>query len=256
MEPIRDGDVDISGAARLLADPARARMLTVLADGRAQPAGELARAAGVTAATASEHLGKLVDQGWLAVEKAGRHRYYRIALPEVVQVLEAISLISPVQPVRSLRGARANRDLKLARTCYDHLAGAVGVAIFDALHDAALLNVIGGHWTAADHSHPLLDELAITPTDLRHFGRRPPVKVCLDWSERRYHLAGGLGALMLRRMLDNHWCVPGTTPRAMTFTPAGWVALSRTAGIDKTAISSEIPGTATRAPAAAVSRGA
>ncbi|MGV9665636.1 ArsR/SmtB family transcription factor [Nocardia niigatensis] len=256
MEPIRDGDVDISGAARLLADPARARMLTVLADGRAQPAGELARAAGVTAATASEHLGKLVEQGWLAVEKTGRHRYYRIALPEVVQVLESMALLSPIQPVRSLRGARANRDLKIARTCYDHLAGAVGVAVFDALHDAALLNVIGGHWTAADRTHPLLDELAITPTDLRHFVRRPLVKVCLDWSERRHHLAGGLGALILRRMRDHHWCAPGTTPRAMIFTPSGWQALHRTIGIDKSALTAELAATTPRTPTAVARRGA
>ncbi|MEC3920588.1 ArsR/SmtB family transcription factor [Nocardia sp. CDC160] len=232
MEPIRDGDVDISGAARLLADPARARMLTVLADGRAQPAGELARAAGVTAATASEHLGKMVDQGWLAVERVGRHRYYRIALPEVVQAIEAMALISPVRPVKSLRGARANRDLKIARSCYDHLAGAVGVAVFDALCDASMLNIIDGQWSAADRSHPLLDELGVAAADLRQFGRRPPVRVCLDWSERRYHLAGGLGALLLRRMREERWCAPGNTPRAVTITPAGRDALQRTIGLD------------------------
>ncbi|GAB0105133.1 winged helix-turn-helix domain-containing protein [Nocardia sp. JMUB6875] len=248
---MRDGDVDISGTARLLADPARARMLTVLTDGRAQPAGELARAAGVTAATASEHLGKLVDQGWLAVERVGRHRYYRIALPEVVQIIESLALISPIEPVKSLRGARANRDLKIARTCYDHLAGAVGVAVFDALHEDATLTVIRGHWTAADHPHPLLDELGITPSDLRRFGRRPPVRTCLDWSERRYHLAGGLGALILRRMLDHHWCEPGNTARAVTFTRSGWAALRRTAGIDRAAITDRITGSAA-APAAPV----
>ncbi|MVU75701.1 helix-turn-helix domain-containing protein [Nocardia sp. ET3-3] len=236
MEPIRDGDVDISGAARLLADPARARMLTVLADGRAQPAGELARAGGVSAATASEHLGKMVDQGWLGVERVGRHRYYRIAMPEVVQVIESMALISSVRPVKSLRGARASRDLKIARSCYDHLAGAVGVAVFDALCDGQLLNVTGGQWTTGDRSHPLLDELSITATDLRRFGRRPAVRVCLDWSERRYHLAGGLGALILRRMLDRRWCTPGNTPRAVAFTPEGWEALDRTVSVDRAAI--------------------
>ncbi|GAB2564126.1 ArsR/SmtB family transcription factor [Nocardia heshunensis] len=237
MEPIRDGDVDISGAARLLADPARARMLTVLADGRAQPAGELARAGGVSAATASEHLAKLVEQGWLTVEKAGRHRYYSIALPEVVQVLEAMALISPVQPVRSLRGARVHRDLRVARTCYDHLAGAVGVAVFDALSDSGTLDMIGGRWTAAG-PHPLLDELAITTTDPRQFGRRPPIRVCVDWSERRHHLAGGLGALLLQRMLDENWCTPAKTPRAISFTPQGWQALHRTLGVDTTTLRS------------------
>ncbi|MGW4243567.1 ArsR/SmtB family transcription factor [Nocardia sp. NPDC004722] len=238
MEAIRDGDVDVSAVARLLADPARARMLTVLADGRAQPAGELARAGGVSAATASEHLGKLVEQGWLMAEKVGRHRYYSIALPEVVQVLEAMALISPVQPVRSLRGARVHRDLRLARTCYDHLAGAVGVAVFDALSESGILDVTGGRWTPATHPHPLLAELHITPTDSRQFGRRPPIRTCVDWSERRHHLAGGLGALLLQRMLDEKWCTPGKTPRAITFTPRGWQALDRTLGVDATVLRS------------------
>ncbi|AYF74292.1 ArsR family transcriptional regulator [Nocardia yunnanensis] len=241
MEPIRDGDVDISGAARLLADPARARMLTVLTDGRAQPAGELARAAGVTAATASEHLGKLAEQGWLAVERVGRHRYYRISLPEVVQVIEAMAVISPIEPVKSLRGSRTHRDLRLARTCYDHLAGAVGVALFDGLCDASLLDIVDGHWTAAERAHPLLDELAIAPTDLHRFGRRPPARTCLDWSERRYHLAGGLGALLLTRMLDAGWCAHAATPRAITVTTSGWAALHRTLGIDRETVTTGRP---------------
>lgn len=236
VEPNRDGDVDISGTAKLLADPGRARMLTVLADGRAQPAGELARAAGVSAATASEHLGKMVDQGWLEVERQGRHRYFRIAVPEVVQALELLAVISPVTPVRSLRGSRAHRDLKVARSCYDHLAGAVGVALFDGLRDAELLNMTGGEWTATEHEHPLLTALAIEPEHLRTFGRRPAVKACLDWSERRYHLAGGLGALLLTRMFDHHWCEHGKSPRTVAFTPKGWRALEDHLGIDSSVI--------------------
>ncbi|MFJ4651382.1 ArsR/SmtB family transcription factor [Nocardia sp. NPDC088792] len=238
MEPIKDGDVDVSAAARLLADPARARMLMVLADGRAQPAGELARAAGVTAATASEHLAKLVAQGWLGAERYGRHRYYRIIAPDVVPALESLAVIAPITPVRSLRGARASRAMKIARTCYDHLAGAVGVAVFDSLCDGNALDMVGGEWQATTNPHPLLTELGIEPAQFKLTGRRPPVRACLDWSQRRYHLAGGLGSLVLQRMFDEKWCTSEKPNRAVVFTPAGWAALERVADVDRAATES------------------
>jgi DNA-binding transcriptional ArsR family regulator len=132
---LTEGDVNIAAVAALLADQTRARMLAALAGGVALPAGELARSAGVSAGTASQHLAKLVAAGWLAVERQGRHRYYRIDRQDVLNVVESLAKVAPVREVHSLRGARLSDSLRLARTCYDHLAGAVGVAVFDALND-------------------------------------------------------------------------------------------------------------------------
>lgn len=132
-------DSDIAPIAALMADRARAAMLTALLDGRPLSAGELAKIGGVTAQTASGHLGKLLDGGLVTVVRQGRHRYYRLSGTEVAQVIEALSRISPPVKVRSLRQSREARALQLARTCYDHLAGRAGVALFEALVDRGLI---------------------------------------------------------------------------------------------------------------------
>jgi DNA-binding transcriptional ArsR family regulator len=128
-----DADVDVAGVAGLLADPTRVAMLDALHAGRALSAGELARVAGVAAPTASAHLRRLLDGGLVAVETQGRHRYYRLAGPAVVAAVEALSVIARPRPVRSLRQSQRAQALRFARTCYDHLAGVVGVAVADAL---------------------------------------------------------------------------------------------------------------------------
>src|SRR5215472_13901102 len=134
-----EGDADIASVAALIGDPGRARVLRALGDGRALPASVLALEAGVAASTASEHLTRLVDGGLLRVEARGRHRYYRLAGPQVGAALEALSQVARPEPVRSLRAGSRAAALRYARSCYDHLAGRLGVALMDALlRDGAL----------------------------------------------------------------------------------------------------------------------
>ncbi|GLY13697.1 winged helix-turn-helix domain-containing protein [Kineosporia rhizophila] len=199
-------DVNVAAAARLLADASRAAMLTLLLDGRAHPAGALAEAAGIGRPAASAHLKQLVAAGYLEVVQQGRHRYYRISRPEVATAVESLAAIAPGRPVRSLRQSTAARRLAEARTCYDHLAGRAGVALRDALLE-----------------HQLLDGLSVTSRgemalaameiDVSALGRqrRPLLKDCLDWTERRPHLAGALAAALLSAFTDRGWlnCRPG-----------------------------------------------
>src|SRR5256886_3163689 len=132
------GDADIAKIGALVADPARARILLALGDGRALPASVLASEAGVAPSTASAHLGRLVEAGLLRVHPQGRHRYYRLAGPEVGELIEALARVSPAAPVRSLRQGTRAEALRAARTCYDHLAGRLGVAVFAALLEPGL----------------------------------------------------------------------------------------------------------------------
>ena len=225
-----EGDVDIAAVAALLADRTRARMLTALAGGVALPAGELARTAGVSAGTASQHLAKLVAADWLAVERHGRHRYYRIDRPDVLNVVESLAKVAPVREVRSLSGARLNDSLRLALTCYDHLAGALGVAVFDALSDQGALEKPEGTWQAGADA-TVMDRLGIHLPDDAVRRRRPAVRACLDWSQRRHHLAGWLGAAVLRRMIEQRWCERVRGNRSVQVTDTGWRELDRALGI-------------------------
>jgi DNA-binding transcriptional ArsR family regulator len=227
-----EGDADIASVATLLSDETRASMLAMLANGHALPAGELARTAGVSAGTASEHLAKLTQAGWLSVEKNGRHRYYRISRPEVLQVVESLAGMATVRPVHSLHGSRVSKALRLARTCYDHLAGRVGVAVFESLQREGGIARVDGQWTVrADAA--IYRELGLPAAALRGTGRRPPVRACLDWSERRHHLAGTLGAVMLRHLGDQGWCTRAPNDRSVAVTEAGWSGLRDQLGIEK-----------------------
>jgi DNA-binding transcriptional ArsR family regulator len=197
-------DVDIASVARLVGERARAAMLTALLDGRALTAGELARISGVAPATASEHLGKLVDAGLVSIRAQGRHRYVRLAGPEVATLLEAMAAVGRPVPSTSLRQSAAARALGPARMCFDHLAGGLGVGIADHLRR------IGGI-----ELHD--DGLALTPTGIAwfdHLGvdlaaaatqRRALLRPCLDWTERRDHLAGAAAAALARTALEEGW---------------------------------------------------
>ena len=176
---------DFAPVAALLADRARAAMLTALLDGRPLAAGELARAAGVSAQTASAHLGRLLDGGFVTVVKQGRHRYYRLRGREVAHVIEALSRISPAVEVRSLRHSRDARRLHEARTCYDHLAGAAGVALFAALVDGGLIEPDGeAAFEVTEKGEERLAALGLDVAALRRARRRFAWQ-CLDWTERR-----------------------------------------------------------------------
>jgi DNA-binding transcriptional ArsR family regulator len=226
MMSSRDAHVegpDLAALAGLLADSTRAGFCLALLDGRAWTAIELARHAGVAASTATEHLNLLVTGGLLTQERQGRHRYVRLADPATAELIENLAAMAPrrATPPHSLAAVNRSRALARARTCYDHLAGALGVAITTAMTDRGLLDweqglMLTGNGTA------WLDELGITlPPDKR----RPPVRSCLDWTERRPHLAGTVGAAVCRHAFDSGWITRIGTRRAVALTDTGRRAL-------------------------------
>ena len=202
-------DRDLASIADLIEDPARAAMLAALAGGRALPAGELARRAGVHPATASVHLRRLTDGGLIKVRVQGRHRYHEIVNPEVATVLEAIAQIAPPAPVRSLSQHRAARALFEARTCYDHLAGRRGVQLRNRLLAAGAVRRLDHRdHELTDRGQQLLDELGIDLATLRA-SRRVFARSCIDWTDRRVHLAGALPAAITSVFLVSGWLTRG-----------------------------------------------
>lgn len=216
-------DADIAPVAALIADPTRAAILTALLDGRALAAGELARLSGVSAATASAHLAKLLDGHLVDVVRQGRHRYYRLAGHEVAEVLEVLARLGTRPPVRSLRQSRQARMLEEARTCYDHLAGRAGVGLLDGLRANDYLH--GQELTG--RGERVMVDLGV---DLDHVrgSRRRFAPECLDWTERRAHLGGALGAALTSALLERGWYKRGTTPRAVILTETGKEGLEAT----------------------------
>ena len=218
-------DTDLASIGALLGDPSRARMLDALMSGRALAAGELAHVAGVVRSTASEHLARLREGGLVEVVAQGRHRYYRLAGPDVGAALEAISHIAPARPVRSLRQAGHARALAHARTCYDHLAGLCGVE----LHDALLRH--GWLTTAYEVTPEGVNGLAgwgIAVEEVRS-QRRSFLRPCLDWTERRPHLAGGLAAALADNLVGRGWFARRSADsRALRLTELGRAGLLET----------------------------
>lgn len=200
---------DIALIASLVGDPARANMLTALMGGRALSAGELAAEAGVTLQTASSHLAKLQTGGLIAVEKQGRHRYFRLTGPDIAVMLESMmGLAARVGHVRARPGSK-DPALREARVCYDHLAGAQGVRLLDSLLQRRLMRQSGGKVELTGAGEAFVAEIGIDLATLAH-SRRPLCRTCLDWSVRRPHLAGALGAAILERLAVNagvkmHW---------------------------------------------------
>lgn len=223
-------DPNLAVVAQLIGEPARAAMLLALLGGQALPAGELAARAGVTPQTASAHLSRLVDGGLLRATSSGRHRYYRLSSGEVGAVLEAMMTIAPGRPVRSLRQSEEALALRRARTCYDHLAGALGVRLAQQLiaHELLVLDDECYHVTAKGAAW--LAGWAIDLAALRR-SRRALARPCLDWSERHDHLAGALGAAITARLFEQGWLlrIPGS--RAVRLTSEGQVGLQRELGL-------------------------
>jgi DNA-binding transcriptional ArsR family regulator len=244
------GDADIAALAAQFADPARSRLLLALGDGRSLAASVLAAEAGIAPSTASAHLGRLVDAGLLTVEPHGRHRYYRLAGPQVGRLLEALAELAPAGPIRSLREGSTAHAVRMGRLCYDHLGGRLGVAVMGALLDRGLVDGGDGrfHPELARHDHlsaPGRDvDYRLTPrghAELTAWGvdvdavagrRRPLIRYCIDWSEQRHHLAGGLGAAVASRMLELGWVRRAERSRAVHLTDAGRAGLAATFGID------------------------
>lgn len=234
----------IAELGALIGDPTRAQLLTLLLDGRASTVGELARACHVALSTASEHLGRLHAAGLVQAQAQGRHRYYRLAGPEAAGLLEAMQALpvpgsasAPDAPAgQSTRyqaaagsdalqaASRTPSELRFARTCYDHLAGSLAVALYDLL-----ITDHGGAPELAPAAPAALALLGVS--DIRAAGsRRPRLRSCLDWSERRPHLAGATGAALLARLLDTGWLARRRTPRAVQLTRAGQEALAAAFG--------------------------
>lgn len=218
--------------AALLGEPTRATMCLALIDGRAWTVGELAAHADVARSTASEHATALVETGLLAEERQGRHRYLRLADPDIAALVEDLTATvgRPARPPSSLRGVRAARDLAAARTCYDHLAGALGVSLFDRLVANELLDPSAG-LALTSAGRDWFSDLA-GETALRRRGSRPLVRTCLDWTERRHHLGGTLGAVLHHQLVERGWIVPRARHRAVAVTDAGANALHHLLGLD------------------------
>ncbi|MGH8075024.1 MAG: ArsR/SmtB family transcription factor [Lysobacter sp.] len=217
-----DAGPPLARIAALIGDPARARMMATLMDGRSRTAGELAQAGGVTPQTASTHLAKLVEAGLLAIEKQGRHRYHRLASADVSQVLEALMLVSSTSPGAALPGPR-DHALRHARSCYDHLAGGLAVRLADGWLAKGWIGRAGDEWTLTANGSRGLGILGIEPPDAAL--RRPVVRPCLDWSERRPHIGGQLGARVFDVLLARGWVRRRRGSRALLVSDEGGRAL-------------------------------
>ncbi len=217
----------VAAVAALLGDPARANIMNALLDGRALTAKELAFAARVSPQTTSGHLAKLTQAALLSVEQQGRHRYFRLASPLVGQMLESIMAVAGAETPRAATSWKGGEALRNARTCYDHLAGRLGVALADSLTQRGYiaLSPDGGEVTEAGHAF------------LRDFGAEPGAgkrvfcRPCLDWSERRSHIAGRLGAALACRCFDLGWLARLRDTRAVAITPLGRTGFSERFGM-------------------------
>jgi DNA-binding transcriptional ArsR family regulator len=211
---------NLTEIAILIGEPSRLTMLTSLLGGKALPAGDLARAARISPQTASTHLAKLVKGGLLIQESFGRHKYFRLANSEVGLALESLHAIAPSKPVRSLRESNHMHALQFARTCYDHLAGKIGVALTDRLLEMQLIEKSGNDYLLTAAGKAKLQNFGVE-VEKSSKSRRCFARQCLDWSERRHHLAGSLGASLTRRLFELKWLERLPDGRAVRVTEAG-----------------------------------
>ena len=218
----------MAAVAQLFADRTRAAVVAALLDGRALTAGELARAAEVSAPTVSAHLSRLLAAGLVAVETQGRHRYYRLADERAARAFEALAALAPVRPVHSLRQSRVAAELAWARTCYDHLAGAVAVSLADTLLQRQVLTEARSRYQLGPQSH-VLEGFGLDLGDLSN-SRRSFAHPCLDWSERRHHIAGALGAGLLSHMATLGWVSRRPATRAVVVNDKGRQGLTEAFG--------------------------
>ena len=223
------GALDLAQVAALVGDPTRANILSALMDGRALTATELAYAAGVSPQTTSGHLAKLADGKLLQLVRQGRHRYYRLATPLVGRMLEGIMAVAADGPPRYRPPSKLTEALRTARTCYDHLAGRLGVGLADALQARAhvVLTEDGGELT--EPGRRFLQEFGVDLTERRR--HRTFCRPCLDWSERRPHLAGAVGAALAERCFALGWIERSRDSRAVVITDPGRRALQDVFGV-------------------------
>lgn len=228
-QPIASANA-IATIAALIGDPARANILSALMGGQALTAGELSWHAGVGAPTTSGHLAKLTEAGLLEVERQGRHRYYRLASHDIAQAMESLMAVATAGPRRHRPPGPKDEALRAARTCYDHLAGRLGTALADRLNDLGHVILGDGGALVTEEGRGFLDGLGLRFPESGE-SRRPLCRACLDWSERRPHLAGRLGAALLSYSLERGWIVRIPDSRAVTITDAGSKGFAMVFGI-------------------------
>lgn len=224
---------DISIVANLIGEPARAKMLTALMTGKALTATELALEAEVTAQTASSHLAKLLKGELLVVRKQGRHKYFQLRSVEVAELVEKMLNLSASVHHNSIKTGPVDQALRHARVCYDHLAGEQGVALFDALLNQGIIAEETDQATLTDKGLLFFSELGVDFKKVNQ-SKRPVCKACLDWSERRNHLAGQLGAWMLNYAFEKNWAKRDLTTRAIHFSAHGKTKFANCFGIKQT----------------------
>ena len=226
-----DPDADLAAVASLIADRHRAQMLLTLLGGTPQSGSALAEAAGISRSLASAHLKKLVAGGLVRAQASGRQQLYSIASAPVADALEILIVLAPATKVRSLTDATRARSLRWARMCYDHLAGAVGVSVTEALVVRGLLGQEDGAYRVGAGGAEEFGRFGIDVGRLEH-RTRPLLRPCMDWSERRYHLAGSLGAALTSALAERRWIVTREASRIVTVTRAGEAGLHDWLGID------------------------
>jgi DNA-binding transcriptional ArsR family regulator len=232
-EVSRSADPGIATVAALIGEPARAAMLCALLDGGERPAGELALLGAVAANAASAHLAKLVAGGLIVARTEGRQRLFRLAGPNVARAVEALLAIAPPPKIVALTQSRVAGDLRAARSCYDHLAGQLGVAVTEALVARGALVPDAQTYRLTGRGAEFFTSLDVDLDSLRG-ARRHFARQCLDWSERRPHLAGALGSALRSVFLHRSWVAKKPGGRVLRVTPAGREWLRATLSIDLT----------------------
>jgi DNA-binding transcriptional ArsR family regulator len=220
---------DIARIAALIGDAARANMLSALMDGRARTAGELAAEAGVTKQTASSHLARLTSGNLLAVDAQGRHRYFRLAGEDVGEAIEALMVLAQTRGAQRTRPGPKDPALRRARICYGHLAGEMGVTLFDRLIRRGWLTFNDGEIAPSPAGAEAMSDFGVDIANLSKL-RRPLCRPCMDWSERRHHLAGSLGEAILARIVELGWARRESGTRVIAFSAAGERALGKSLG--------------------------
>jgi DNA-binding transcriptional ArsR family regulator len=226
----------IAELASHVGEPPRAAMLEALMDGRALTASELARVAEIMPQTASAHLARLTAAGLIRVMRQGRHRYHRLATPDVARMLEEVMRVASTREPAQRRLVTGPRDaaLREARICFDHLAGRLGVMIADALVDHGVVELDDDGGVVTKRGVAFLQHAGITLVDDGvGSGARPLCRPCLDWSERRFHIAGKLGAVMCRRFLEQRWVRRLDDTRALEVSSAGAAGLRTMLGVER-----------------------
>jgi DNA-binding transcriptional ArsR family regulator len=223
-------DIRLAEVAALVGDPARANILVALMGGRALTAGELVHATGVSPQTTSGHLGKLTDGRLIACVKQGRHRYYRIATPHVAEMLESVMAVAADAPPRYRPPSKLDEAMRVARTCYDHFAGSLGVGITDALCALGHVALSGDGGELSESGVVFFEKFGIDLAAARS-RRRIFCRPCLDWTERRPHLGGTVGAVLAKRCFDLEWLQRIRDSRALIVTPAGARGLREAFGL-------------------------